>query len=63
MPHLNEVQCQNVIQTWINGGVLYYEEYFDTAIRKKRKGLRVNNAKRPGRLLHKAPVALYVVTR
>jgi hypothetical protein len=48
MPDLNEEQCRKIIETWIENGVLYSEEYFDTKIRKKRQGLRVNNAKRPG---------------
>jgi hypothetical protein len=47
-PELSEAQCQNIIDTWIESGVLYEEEYYDTKLRKKRMGLFVNNAKRPG---------------
>ncbi len=46
-PGKTEKQAREVIQTWLKTGTLYTEEYEDPADRKKRTGLRVNNAKRP----------------
>jgi hypothetical protein len=47
-PKLTDAQCKQLINTWISNGVLYEQEYYDTKMRKKRHGLFVNNAKRPG---------------
>jgi len=42
-----EEQARKIIKTWIDNGVLFYEEY--TAPRgRKRQGLRVDPGKRPG---------------
>ena len=46
-PHLTQDQCQQIVDTWLKSGLLYEEEYYDTKLRKNRKGLFVNNAKRP----------------
>jgi hypothetical protein len=41
-------QCREIIRTWVKNGVLYKEEYDDPVKRDRRKGLRVNQGKRPG---------------
>jgi len=45
-----EAQAREVIKTWLRTGILLAEEYRDNTSRKMRKGLKVNDAKRPGRL-------------
>jgi hypothetical protein len=47
-PDKTEPQCREVIRLWAKNGVLVRDEYYSDADRKKRGGLRVNNAKRPG---------------
>jgi hypothetical protein len=47
VPSHNEAQCRIIIHAWIENGVLYPEEYDDPVDRKKRKGLRLDPAKRP----------------
>ena len=47
-PHLTEQQCREVVKTWLKSGLLYEQEYYDTKLRKKRHGIFVDNAKRPG---------------
>jgi hypothetical protein len=46
-PDRTEAQCREIVRTWVKNGVLFHEEYEDTEARKTRKGLRVNNGKRP----------------
>ena len=46
-PDRTEGQCREIIRTWIQNGVLYYEEYDDPIDRKKRSGLRLDTSKRP----------------
>ena len=46
----NEAQAREVIKTWLRTEILLAEEYRDNTSRKLRKGLKVNDAKRPGRL-------------
>jgi RecA-family ATPase len=48
LPHLTDVQAREFIRTWVKNEVLCSVEYDDEVDRKTRKGLRVNNAKRPG---------------
>lgn len=45
---LNEAQAREVIKTWFRNGVFLTREYDDPVDRKKRSGLFVYNAKRPG---------------
>jgi hypothetical protein len=47
-PDKTETQCREIIRQWIKNEVLEREEYYSEAERKKRRGLRVNNAKWPG---------------
>jgi hypothetical protein len=46
-PNRTEAQCREIVRTWVKNGVLFHEEYEDAEARKPRKGLRVNNGKRP----------------
>lgn len=46
-PDRTEAQSRDIVRTWVKNGVLYAEEYDDQVERKPRKGLRVNNGKRP----------------
>jgi hypothetical protein len=48
IPSLNEKQARKIIQTWVDNAALAKREYHDEIDRKKRAGLYVNNAKRPG---------------
>jgi hypothetical protein len=41
-------QAREIIATWIKNGALFYVDYNDPVVRKRRKGLKVNAAKRPG---------------
>jgi hypothetical protein len=45
---LTEGQARKLIKTWVKNGVLVSRDYEDETDRKTRKGLYVNNAKRPG---------------
>jgi hypothetical protein len=47
-PTKTEVQCRQIINAWCRTKLLYEREYDDPVERKKRKGLHVDNAKRPG---------------
>jgi hypothetical protein len=46
-PHKSEAQCRDIIKTWVRNGLLFNENYEDPIERKPRKGLRVDNSKRP----------------
>jgi hypothetical protein len=46
-PNRTEAQCRAIIKTWIKTGLLYHANYDDPVERKPRKGLRVDNSKRP----------------
>lgn len=46
-PDKTEKQAREVIRAWVKSGTLYAEDYDDAISRKRRKGLHVNNAKRP----------------
>ena len=46
-PDRTEPQCREIIRTWVKNGVLFHEDYEDAEVRKTRKGLRVDNGKRP----------------
>ena len=41
-------QCQPVISTWLKSGLLQIRDYEDAVQRKSRKGLFVDESKRPG---------------
>jgi hypothetical protein len=43
-----ESQCREIIKKWVATGLLKIEDYEDPEQRKTRKGLRVDNTKRPG---------------
>jgi len=47
-PNKTEAQCRQIINTWARTGLLYNKPYDDPIERKKRNGLYVNDAKRPG---------------
>jgi hypothetical protein len=47
-PDRSEAQCREIIKVWLKSGVLYNENYDDPVERKPRKGLRVDDSKRPG---------------
>src|SRR5262249_16180657 len=46
-PDKPEGQCREIVNTWLSTGLLYLEDYEDPVQRKPRKGLSVNNRKRP----------------
>ncbi|MEK9281187.1 helicase RepA family protein [Bradyrhizobium sp. ISRA442] len=46
-PDRTEPQCRQIVNTWVENGVLFNEEYDDPIDRKSRKGLRVCHGKRP----------------
>jgi AAA domain len=46
-PDRTEPQCREIVRTWVKNGVLLHEDYEDAEVRKTRKGLRVDNGKRP----------------
>jgi hypothetical protein len=46
-PDRTEAQCREIIKTWVKTGLLYNEDYDDPIDRKSRKGLRVDQSKRP----------------
>lgn len=48
VPSLNEKQARKVILTYVDNGVLFSKEYDDPKDRKPRKGLYLNEARRPG---------------
>jgi hypothetical protein len=43
-----EPQCRQIVNAWVRTKLLYDKEYDDPVERKKRKGLHVDDAKRPG---------------
>lgn len=45
-----EKQCREIIATWILNGLLLKETYRSPSTRKERKGLRVDDMKRPGKV-------------
>jgi hypothetical protein len=47
-PDKTEGQCREIIKRWLATGLLKTEDYEDPEQRKTRKGLRVDNTKRPG---------------
>lgn len=47
-PEKAEKQCRTIIHQWLNTGVLVVDDYHSPNDRKTRKGLSVNNTKRPG---------------
>ena len=47
-PSKTEAQARDMIKTWVRNGVLERRDYDDPEDRKKRKGLYLNTAKRPG---------------
>jgi hypothetical protein len=47
-PDKTEAQCRTIIHAWLDTKLLYPDDYDDPVQRKKRKGLFVDNAKRPG---------------
>jgi hypothetical protein len=48
VPSYTEKQARAVIKTWGQNSVLTARDYNDDVVRKKRSGLHVQNAKRPG---------------
>ena len=47
IPDKNEAQCREVIKAWVKEEVLVAFDYENPATRKKVKGLKVNETKRP----------------
>jgi hypothetical protein len=47
-PTKTEVQCRQIINAWVRTKLLFDKEYDDPIERKKRKGLHVDDARRPG---------------
>jgi hypothetical protein len=47
LPNRTDGQCREIIRTWLTDGVLYVDDYDDPIQRKPRKGLHVNDKKRP----------------
>lgn len=43
----SDEQAKTMVKAWLRSGLLYEDEYKDDAQRKMRKGVRVNNSKRP----------------
>jgi hypothetical protein len=46
-PDRTEEQCKQMIKTWVKTRLLYSEDYEDPMKRETRKGLRVDDTKRP----------------
>jgi hypothetical protein len=46
-PHKTELQAREIIKVWVANGVLRHRDYDDPEDRKTRRGLWVDNAKRP----------------
>jgi hypothetical protein len=46
-PEKTEGQCREIIHAWLATGLLYSEGYDDPVQRRERKGLYVDDAKRP----------------
>jgi hypothetical protein len=47
-PTKTEAQCRKIVTAWVRTGLLVSRDYDDPTDRKKRKGLFVDEAKRPG---------------
>jgi hypothetical protein len=47
-PDKPEAQCREVIHAWLTSGLIYPNDYEDPTDYKTRKGLCVDDAKRPG---------------
>jgi hypothetical protein len=47
-PDKTEQQARAMVNAWAKGGLLFEEDYDDPIDRHKRKGLHVDDAKRPG---------------
>jgi hypothetical protein len=46
-PEKTEAQCREIIHAWLNTKLLYPEDYDDPVDRRERKGLKVDDSKRP----------------
>jgi hypothetical protein len=46
-PDKTEAQCREIVHAWLNTKLLYPDDCDDPVDYKKRKGLRVDNSKRP----------------
>jgi hypothetical protein len=46
-PEKGEGQCREIINAWLDTGLIYPEDYDDPIEYRKRKGLKVDNSKRP----------------
>ncbi|MGY4601766.1 5S rRNA maturation endonuclease (ribonuclease M5) [Bradyrhizobium sp. USDA 4474] len=46
-PDRSEMQCREIIKTWVRNGVLFNEPYDDPIERKARQGLRLDPEKQP----------------
>lgn len=47
-PEKTNKQCREIIKTWVKTGVLVTDDYQNPKTRKKVKGLKVDDTKRPG---------------
>src|SRR5262249_42100121 len=47
-PNKPEGACREIIHAWLASGLIYPDDYDDPLQRRKRKGLFVRDAKRPG---------------
>jgi len=47
-PNKSEGECRTIIHAWLDTGLLYPDDYDDPVQYKPRKGLFVDDAKRPG---------------
>jgi hypothetical protein len=48
VPAKSEAQCREIIRTWVKNGVLVPVDYISPTTRKTIKGLKVDDARRPG---------------
>jgi hypothetical protein len=46
-PNKSEGECRTIIHAWLDSKLLYSKEYTDPVVYKKRKGLYVDDEKRP----------------
>jgi hypothetical protein len=47
-PDKSKDQCRTIIHAWLRSGLLFVKPYDSPSQRRKRNGLFVDNAKRPG---------------
>ena len=47
-PEVSESRAKAIMDKWVKSGLLFEEEYYDEEKRKMRKGVMVENSKRPG---------------